>query len=117
VSQLVFERLVELVEHPFFSACGYHACDIGWCGFLDRSQPSFRYKGRLLWLGNTDIIVPGNGVVYSAPTLILHYIRRHKYLPPSCFNEAVLNCPTAGSSEHAAAIRRITPALPLIPSP
>ncbi len=78
VSQFVFERLVELVEHPFFSTCGYHTCDIGWCGLLDtlrlRARPSFRFKGRLLQLGNTDIIVPGNGVVYSAPTLILRLL-------------------------------------------
>lgn len=114
VSNTVFERLVELVEHPFFISCGYHVCELGWCfSFLEqvRPQPSLLYQGRRLYLGSTEILVPGDGVVYEAPTLILHYICRHRYFPPSCFVEAVLKCPPAGSAEHKEAIGRVVPEL------
>jgi len=111
--EVVFERLVELADHPFFCYGGYHTCDLGWCvlrvPWRSQPRPTLRYKGRLLALGATDIFVPGDGVVYHAPTLILHYIRHHKYLPPSCFVDAVLSCPIPGSFEHAAAIRSIAP--------
>jgi hypothetical protein len=112
VSEVFFDCLVALVEQPFLVSPGYHTCDLGWfCGGLSLGWelPKFRYKGRLIRLGNTDILVPGDEVVYRAPSLILHYIRRHRYLPPQCFVKAVLNCPTPGSKEYAAAITTIAP--------
>jgi hypothetical protein len=105
-SEELFDRLVVLVECPLAECFGYHTCDIRWCW---QRRPKFRYKGRDLFLGNIDIFVPGDEVVYSAPSLILHYIRRHKYLPPTCFVEAVLTCPKPLSPEYLAAIKRIAP--------
>ena len=41
--------------------------------------------------GNGEIRVQGEGgVVYVAPTLVLHYIKAHGYLPPKAFINAVL---------------------------
>jgi hypothetical protein len=41
-------------------------------------------------LGNGEIRVPSeNGIVYAAPTLICHYIDRHRYCPPNEFLMAV----------------------------
>jgi hypothetical protein len=111
-SEVFFECLVALVEKPLFVFCGYHACDLGWCGLsLGGELTKFRYKGRVIRLGYTEILVPGDEVVYRAPSLILHYIPGHRYLPPQCFVEAVLNCPEPSSQEYSAAIKRISPEL------
>jgi len=59
--------------------------------------------------GSSDIVVPDRTVVYMAPELILHYIRAHRYLPPSSFLEAVLNCPEPGTEEYHNAIKKIAP--------
>ena len=116
-SEAFFDRLVGLEEHPFLFSCGYHNCDIGGCRRNPRSQepqqPTLRYKGRILFLGDTDIYVPGEEVVYVAPSLILHYIQHHQYQPPLCFVDSVLNCPEPLSEEYSAAITRIAPEINL----
>jgi len=58
---------------------------------------------------SSDILVPGKTMAYMAPALILHYIRTHRYLPPACFLEAVLDCPEPGSAEYLDAIRKVAP--------
>ena len=111
-SEVFFDCLVVLVEleQPLLAWCGYHTCDLGWCGLsLGGDQPKFRYKDRVIRLGATDILVPNDEVVYRAPSLILHYIRRHRYLPPQCFIQAVLNCPAPSSQEYSASIKKIMP--------
>lgn len=116
VSQLCLDRLVALVEKPLAYACGYHTCNLGWCNLTAglRSQPVFRYRGRIISLGSTDILVPSENAVYSVPSLILHYIRHHKYQPPECFCTAVLNCPEPGSAEYIAALGKFAPDIPFI---
>jgi hypothetical protein len=111
VSRLFFERLVALVEDPLWYSGGYHNCNLGSCSLKDSvgSQPSFRYRGRVLGLGSSEIWVPGDKAVYCAPSLILHYIRHHKYQPPECFCTTVLNCPKPDSVEYFAAIKQIAP--------
>jgi hypothetical protein len=111
-SEAILDRLVALVEQPLGVWSGYHTCNLGWCGLRLRPlRPTFRYKGRVIGLGDADIFVPGDGTVYSAPSLIIHYIRRHRYLPPSCFVEAVFKCPEPHSQEYRVAIKRIAPEL------
>lgn len=111
VSGSFFDRLVAVVEKPFICSCGYHECNLGWCGLSQhlRSQPIFRHSGRLLSLGSYDVFVPDSNTVYAAPSLILHYIRHHRYLPPKCFQTAVLECPAPGSADYFAAITRVAP--------
>lgn len=41
-------------------------------------------------LGSADIQVEGEGDVYRAPALMLHYVTAHDYLPPEEFVDAVL---------------------------
>jgi hypothetical protein len=104
--------LVALVEQPLLHSLGYHSCDLAWCRLTFVSgvhATKFLHKGRVLSLGHTDILVPGDEVVYQAPSLILHYIRWHRYLPPQCFIQAVFNCPEPGSQEYFAALKRIVP--------
>lgn len=41
--------------------------------------------------GIGEIRVDGKGsIIYVAPTLIVHYVEKHKYLPPQEFVDAVL---------------------------
>jgi hypothetical protein len=111
-SAAFFDCLVALVEHPFGVFAGYHTCDIGWCGLslgLHQPQSTLRHKGRILGLGDTDILVPGDEVVYLAPSLVLHYIRRHHYVPSPLFVKALLTCPEPLSREYFSAIKRIAP--------
>jgi hypothetical protein len=39
--------------------------------------------------GSAEIRIPGNGVVYAAPTLVGHYVAAHRYAPPAEFVEAL----------------------------
>jgi hypothetical protein len=68
-------KLARDVKNP---AWGYHECDL--CEGRRRKR-----------LGNGEIHVTGsNGIMYVAPELIVHYIGKHKYLPPQTFIDAVL---------------------------
>jgi len=51
------------------------------------------------------LIVPGEGVVYAAPSGIVHYIESHGYLPPPAFTAAVKHCPEYGSDDYQEALR------------
>lgn len=52
-------------------------------------QMSTMWSGETLWLGASEIWIPnGQGGVYAAPSLIIHYVEAHHYLPPSEFIEA-----------------------------
>ena len=62
------------------------------CGFCDLTYSDhLRRTGSPL--GNGEIRVLGNGVVYAAPSLICHYVAAHSYLPPAEFVAAVMNGP------------------------
>lgn len=111
-SKAFFDHLVELVGCPFGRAMGSHSCDLGRCGRgpgLSRLGQEFRYHGRTLICGNSEIFVPGDNVIYRAPSMILHYIRCHGYAPPPRFVEAVVNCPDPRSREYCTAITTIAP--------
>jgi hypothetical protein len=43
--------------------------------------------------GRGAIFIPGDGVLYVAPQLITHYIRKHGYQPPAAFLEALRAVP------------------------
>lgn len=84
-------------------ARGFHACDlcsVSWHQwFADRE---FRYGTSAHWasIGDGEIRVFGNQMVFAAPALIYHYVLEHNYLPPSVFIEAVLTDPAPDSSEY-----------------
>lgn len=40
-------------------------------------------------LGNAELWVPGDGVWFAAPDLVVHYIETHRYAPPPAFLDAV----------------------------
>ncbi|MDA7980344.1 MAG: hypothetical protein MPJ50_16415 [Pirellulales bacterium] len=51
-----------------------------------------------------NIGVPGSGVLYVAPAMILHYVIDHRYLPPEEFVAAVAECPLPGTPAYASAV-------------
>jgi hypothetical protein len=111
-SRTFFDHLVTLTAYSSTYGIGYHTCDLGSCGHglgLSRKRMTFRYHGRNLTLGNGEIFVPSGDVIYCAPSLILHYIRCHRYAPPPRFVEAVLKCPEPRSREYFTAITKIAP--------
>ena len=69
------ERLAELCAHPILLHRGTHVCE-----FCRNAS------------GNGQVRVrDAQGVWYSAPTMIHHYVTEHRYLPPADFIEAVLH--------------------------
>ncbi|MFI5729649.1 DUF6188 family protein [Kribbella sp. NPDC051587] len=65
---------------------GWHECE-----FCDAESPiEFPGPEGSLLLGHAEVHITGpDGVVYAAPTLILHYIEAHEYRPPTEFLSAV----------------------------
>lgn len=72
---------------------GIHACEL--CHGSDPREPPDIIKverdGNVAYLGGGEIWVPSvdRTLIYAAPTLILHYIDAHAYLPPDEFIAAV----------------------------
>jgi hypothetical protein len=117
IDELVFERLVTIVEKPLGEDMGFHTCNLGLCGATPEprgGQLKFRYRDRTLFLGSSEIYVPDDEVVYCTPNLILHYIRDHSYRPPECFCAAVLKCPAPDTEEYGERLRRIIPRHPVV---
>lgn len=56
--------------------------------------------------GQRNLFVPGDGLIFVAPELILHYIDEHSYLPPRPFVDGVLACPEMGSGSYLSALIR-----------
>ena len=65
---------------------GYHVCE-----FCEVPSPGFGVTVDNVpgILGSSTILVPGDGVMYSCPDLIFHYVRDHHYRPPDEFLLAV----------------------------
>lgn len=75
-SERFVRTLSRLCEAPVRAARGIHGCPF--C------------PGPHIATGNAEIRVLGSdGTVYAAPTLILHYVVVHHYLPPPEFIDAV----------------------------
>ena len=90
--QDVRDRLVTLALNPRHVARGYQLCLF--CPSTSRER-MLRVEvpdqpGRFAWLGHAEIWVDGvDGTSYAAPTLAIHYIDEHDYLPPPAFVDAV----------------------------
>jgi len=92
----VLEKLKALVgqsptAHPHYRFRGGMTCS--WCVAAALETPG------PVW-SQENIFVPGAGVVYVAPSGIVHYVEAHAYRPPEEFIEAVLRCPDLESQEY-----------------
>jgi hypothetical protein len=75
------------------------------------------YEGTTVPLGATNIFVPGDEGLFVAPSLIVHYIDAHEYLPPEVFQAAVRQCPPMRSMEYLRSVRRLGGADIRVPKP
>jgi hypothetical protein len=91
----VVQRLVELREKLWEPTLlhfrGWHTCNLCTGGDSDATSCY-------------NMFVPADGVIYVCPEGILHYVLRHKYLPPREFAKAVVECPPPQSKEYFQAI-------------
>lgn len=90
VDPSTLRKLLILADEPANMMRGWHACE-----FCDAEPPVVVDapvpEGRI-WLGSGEIHVRGStGDVYAAPTLVVHYIAVHRYLPPTAFLDAVMS--------------------------
>ncbi len=69
---------------------GWHNCEL--CTVESPIEVPSRWDARgLQYLGNGELHVPtASKVTYVAPTLLIHYMDAHEYLPPREFLDAVL---------------------------
>ncbi len=94
------DRLAWLCVHSRDrSMRGFHVCDIctdeeaSWTavsGVRVRDPAYVLYAGEKRLLGWFEITVDAGDRVYAAPSLILHYVAKHNYLPPEDFVAAVM---------------------------
>jgi hypothetical protein len=94
-------RLEELISQtvatfPEFGFLGLKTCSI--CRATGQESPG------PVW-SQENLIVPGAGEVYVAPSGIVHYVRDHGYMPPRRFIEAALDCPDCSSPNYLRALR------------
>jgi hypothetical protein len=85
------DTLAELcVENAQARTRGFQECRF--CTTEDFEYPStFDIGDRKLRLGSAEVrVVSMNGTMLTAPNLVVHYVDRHRYLPPAEFIEAVL---------------------------
>jgi hypothetical protein len=103
VSEEIFAKLCGLLRNPWglMDFMGHHACEL--C--TTHSPRSFVYRGASILVGNGEVFVPWERCILVAPSLVLHYIDAHQYLPPTEFLSAVLRCPEMGSREYLQALR------------
>lgn len=87
-SELV-EALISLAADQKNIMRGVHYCDF--CGEESPLRlPAPNTRG-FVSLGMGEIHVRGqSGVVFAAPSLVIHYITSHGYCPPQIFQQAVL---------------------------
>ena len=100
VPAAVQAKLGELIRN-YWEPChffGWHTCEL--CSSGEEGS-SLR--------GIKNIFVPGDGFLYVAPEMILHYIDRHAYLPPLEFHDAVCACPLPRSPSYLEAVKAIVP--------
>lgn len=81
-------RLRQAARTPNNLTRGWQPCPF--CGFGRDGPPYEQDQMGTVYLGNGEIHVDAGDVVYVAPTLIIHYVDRHRYLSPADFIDAVL---------------------------
>lgn len=72
---------------------GFHHCPFCLLSIPLLGRPVTEYfMGEAIRLGSAEVrVFAPDGRTYAAPDLVFHYIRRHHYLPPREFIDAVMN--------------------------
>ncbi|MGW0992682.1 DUF7919 family protein [Streptomyces sp. NPDC002523] len=84
------DHLIDMASSPRNLTRGVHHCE-----FCDQKSPlraESLKSGNVAHLGNGEIAIKtSSGLTYIAPTLIVHYVAEHNYLPPAGFIDAVMD--------------------------
>lgn len=95
VAREIFDALLMLADQQRNIMRGLHYCDF--CGEESPIRMVAPVVDGSVWLGMGEIRIRSlEGTVYSAPSLVLHYIQAHNYRPPEEFLEAVRTGQEAG---------------------
>jgi hypothetical protein len=82
------DALVDLAVHSENVMRGLHDCE-----FCDVESPIVAVRtdgrGERAFLGTGEVHLKGEESTYASPTLIIHYIDAHGYLPPPEFRNAL----------------------------
>jgi hypothetical protein len=79
--------LLELAEDTVNVYRGMHFCDFG--PTFQEARKNVRFRD--VFIGSGEVRVRGGeGRVYAAPALVVHYVADHGYQPPREFVDAVL---------------------------
>jgi len=82
------DELLRLLEHKENLMRGVHDCEF--CNVESPIRVPSSDRQGFVSLGMGEVHVRGpRGEIYAAPSLILHYIDVHEYLPPQEFLEAI----------------------------
>jgi hypothetical protein len=108
VDEGVFAKLIELLVDPWqrIYFMGRHECEF--CRFTGCAS-NVSYRNQSVTVGVANVFVPGEGVLFAAPSMIVHYIDSHEYAPPQVFQDAVLACPPMRSMEYLQGLLRNGP--------
>ncbi|MEU9193192.1 hypothetical protein [Streptomyces hundungensis] len=99
VADVVVAALKILCAHPENQMRGYHQCEF--CQALAPSLLGGEDGTKELFLGSAEVHVEGaEGVVYAAPTLVLHYVLEHGYCPPEEFCGAAVRKAGLGTGDE-----------------
>lgn len=98
VEPSLVRKLEELaVCCPVLQMRGFHYCE-----FCEEEELVVTAHNKRRLLGSAELWIPSTfGIVYAAPDMISHYIRRHSYSPPQEFLSALkeFDVGTATSAE------------------
>src|SRR5215471_1195508 len=84
VPRSILDTLVQLAVFKSINFMrGMHRCE-----FCQQEEIVAEFEGVVRMLGCAEVWVPGEGVLYAAPNLIVHYIGVHRYKPPEQFVRA-----------------------------
>jgi len=105
-SKQFFGALISLLVEPWrpFAEAGRHPCSM--CAFSG-GPTGLSYQGVRIAMGSSTLFVPGDAVIYVAPSLIAHYVDAHGYLPPQEFVDAVIACPPMRSIQYLRSIKAL----------
>jgi hypothetical protein len=110
------ERLLERCRNPDIRHGGAHFCEF--CPSLEHAQAACNLElpnGERVFIGSGIIRVhPRQGIAFVAPTLVFHYVREHRYLPPARFIEAVMQDNPENAETAAARYRHGLQYLPTL---
>ncbi len=108
VASAFIARLHHLLVNPWQPclAMGRHSCDF--CR-VSGGPGQFTLNNVPAILGATNLFVPTNDRLFVAPSLILHYIDAHDYMPHPDFCDAVMACPEMRSMDYLRLVRTVAP--------